>query len=93
MGVTKGDLQVKIDVQYATHVNNLIVKNFSLRFWKFKHLQVSICAELEEEMIIRDREKNCQIALQAGRIRNGPNTSQGHIRRSQPSCLPSKMKY
>ena len=34
MGVTKGDLQVKIDVQYATHVNNLKVKNFSLRVLK-----------------------------------------------------------
>ena len=57
-------------------------------------LQLSICAEFEDELIIVNREvqggrqiRIGQYALQPGRIRNFPDTSQGHIR--VPTKLPS----
>ena len=45
-----------LQVQYASGVKNLVDKNLRLRLLGFKNLHVSICAELEEEIIIRNWE-------------------------------------
>ena len=41
-------------LQYATALSNPTVKNVRLGFTELKNLQVRICAELEEEIRIRN---------------------------------------
>ena len=72
-------------------IKNVVFKNVNLRFSEFKNFKLSICAEFEEEIRIRNREvqggrqiRICQHALQPGIVRKCSNTPQNHIRLPQP---------
>ena len=79
---------------YTRDVKNLINDCLRLIFCEVKNLQLSICAQPVEEIkirtweIARDRQiRICLIALQPRRIRNCPDTPQGHMR------LPTKLPF
>ena len=73
-------------------------QDFSMRFCEFRNLQLSICAEFEEEKTIRNWELQggrqipiCQYVLQPGIITNCLNIPLSHIRRPTKRYILSKI--